>query len=201
MNLKALPSLFGFRRSAPVESAEASRLRSDAEAFVHRAHEAHGDFVFRTLQRFGVRDADLEDMTQEVFMIVLRKWTAYEPDVKMTTWLYGIAMRVAAGQRRRAWVRREEPTGELPHEATNESPESALVAARRARALDEVLGALDVDARAIFVMFEIEGLGAQEIGDLAGIPVGTVYSRLHYARKKFEHAAELRRRREERGAP
>ncbi len=192
MNLKALPSLFGFRRTAPAES---------GEAFVRRAHEAHGDFVFRTLQRFGVRDADLEDMTQEVFMVVLRKWHTYDREVKMTTWLYGIAMRVAAGQRRRAWVRREEPTSELPHETDEASPESALVAARRAQALEEVLGALDVDARAIFVMFEIEGLSAQEIGDVAGIPVGTVYSRLHYARKKFEQAAELRRRREERGTP
>ncbi len=166
---------------------------------MRRAHEAHGDFVFRTLQRFGVREADLEDMTQEVFVVVVRKWTTYQADVKLTTWLYGIAMRVAAGYRRRAWVRREQPTEVLPDQATESSPECDLVSARRAQALDEVLATLDVDARAIFVMFEIEGLSAKEIGEVAGVPVGTVYSRLHYARKKFEQSAERRRQRGERG--
>jgi RNA polymerase sigma-70 factor, ECF subfamily len=192
VNLKALPSFFGFR---PRESVETG------EAFVRRVHDAHADFVFRTLQRFGVRDADLDDMTQEVFLIVLRKRDTYDREVKVTTWLYGIAMRVAAGHRRRAWVRREEPTDVLPAGTSGDTPETALTRAQDELALEEVLMTLAIEPRAIFVMYEVEGMSAAEIADVVGVPVGTVHSRLHHARKRFQIAAERRRQREERGTP
>jgi len=169
-------------------------------------HAAHADFVWATLQRFGVRDADLEDMLQEVFIVVHRRLDSYDGTSKVTTWLFGIAMRVAAAHRRKAHVRRERAVEEVPEEGMDRSsapddPEQAAMR-RQARArLDEILDGMDLDRRAVFVMFEIEELSCDEIAALMGVPTGTVYSRLHKARKEFEASLARINARERRGSP
>jgi DNA-directed RNA polymerase specialized sigma24 family protein len=64
---------------------------------VERVHAAHADFVFRSLSRLGVREPDLLDMLQEVFVIVHRRAGSYDGTSKLTSWLFGICLRVAAG--------------------------------------------------------------------------------------------------------
>lgn len=158
-------------------------------------HAAHADFVWSALQRFGVRDADLEDALQEVFVVVHRRLDSFDGTSKMTTWLYGIAMRVAAAFRRKAHVRRERPVEEVP-EGDDESlsPEEAASRSQARATLHEILDEMDLDRRAVFVMFEVEELSCEEIAALVGIPVGTVYSRLHKARKEFAVAVERKKR-------
>jgi RNA polymerase sigma-70 factor (ECF subfamily) len=172
-------------------------LQTDAAGAldVTAVHVAHADFVWSSLQRFGVRDADLEDALQEVFVVVHRRLDSYDGTSKVTTWLFGIAMRVAAAFRRRAHVRRERAVEEVP-EGNDESlsPED-LASRQEARAtLEEILDAMDLDRRAVFVMFEVEELSCEEIAAIVGIPVGTVYSRLHKARKEFAAAVERKKR-------
>lgn len=155
---------------------------------VTAVHAAHGDFVWASLQRLGARDADLEDRFQEVFLVVHQRGGDFEGRSRVTTWLFGICLRVMAAHRRRAWVRRERATDETaeveaPH---GESPE-ALMERRRAQArLREVLDAMDLDRRAVFVMSVIEEMPADEVAAIVGVPAGTVYSRLHAARKQFD---------------
>jgi RNA polymerase sigma-70 factor (ECF subfamily) len=60
--------------------------------------------------------------------------------------------------------------------------------------LSELLAKLSPERRATFVLFEVEGASCEEIAELTGVPVGTVYSRLHLARKEVQKAA-LRLRR------
>lgn len=158
---------------------------------VASVHAAHADFVWASLQRLGIRSPDLEDLLQEVFLVVHQRLHTFDRSGPITAWLFGICRRVAAAHRRRAYVKNERAAAEdldLEAEDENADPERAA-AERQARArLERVLEALDGDKRAVFVMFEIEGLPCEEIGDLLGIPVGTVYSRLHAARKAFEKA-------------
>ena len=155
-------------------------------------HAAHADFVWATLQRFGVRDADLEDMLQEVFIVVHRRLDSFDGVSRITTWLYGICMRVAAAHRRKAHVRRERAVEEVPEENMDrtgqESPEEAAMRKQGRERLEEILDSMDLERRAVFVMFEVEELSCDEIAALSGVPVGTVYSRLHKARKEFESA-------------
>lgn len=164
-------------------------------------HEAHADFVFRSLQRLGVRGADLEDVFQEVFLVVHRRLSSFDGSSAITTWLFGICLRVAAAHRRRAWFRREVPTeepedGEAP---ASERPDEA-VAARQAQAIvRRVLDRMDLDRRAVFVMFELDQLPSEEIAAILGVPVGTVWSRLHVARKQFEKLLSAEQAREGRG--
>ncbi len=156
-------------------------------------HEEHADFVCLTLQRFGVRGADVEDQLQEVFLVVHRRLHTFDGSSRMRTWLYGICMRVAAGHRNRAYHRRERggDDGSDALEAApaeTASPEEAAVAAERRARLIAILDSMELEARGLFVMFELDEVPCDEIAEVLGVPIGTVYSRLHAARKAFQAA-------------
>ncbi len=155
-------------------------------------YEHHGRFVWASLQRLGVRDPDLEDVLQEVFVVVHQRLHTFDGSSKVTTWLFGICLRVASGYRRRGYRRRELAVAEPPEPARDErspsSPEEDLVAEQSRRRLHAILDDLDLEKRAVFVMFEIDELPCEEIASILGVPVGTVYSRLHSARKDFQRA-------------
>jgi RNA polymerase sigma-70 factor (ECF subfamily) len=153
-------------------------------------HTKHADFVWLTLQRLGVRDADVEDLLQEVFVVVHRRLHTFDESSRMTTWLFGICLRVAAAYRRRAHFRRERATGEVPEQATTDdgSPESMASASEAQARVRAVLDLMDLEERALFVMFEIDEVPCERIGEMLGVPVGTVYSRLQAARKSFQKA-------------
>src|SRR5688572_22833317 len=70
-------------------------------------YEAHVDFVWRCLRRFGVREADLMDVTQKVFLTAFMKRDDFEGRSALTSWLFGICQRIASDYRRSAPIRRE----------------------------------------------------------------------------------------------
>ena len=146
-------------------------------------------FVWATLQHMGVRPADLEDVFQEVFVVVHRRLSTYDGSCLVTTWLYGIALRLVANYRRRAW-RRLEKLEEAPHDAQvrshEASPEEALADRQAREQLGAILDEMNPEKRAVFVMFEIEQMPCDAIAAVVGAPVGTVHSRLHSARAQFE---------------
>jgi RNA polymerase sigma-70 factor (ECF subfamily) len=149
-------------------------------------------FVWRVLRRLGVREADVEDLCQEVFVIVHKKLPDFEGRSSVRTWIYGIALRVASDHRRRAHVRREEATGAVPEERLS-APQLRELERERAKAmLDEALAELDDDKRAVFVLYEIEQLDMKEVAEAVGCPLQTAYSRLHAARKRVTESIERR---------
>jgi RNA polymerase sigma-70 factor, ECF subfamily len=150
---------------------------------VAAVYREQADFVWRSLQHLGVRDSDLEDALQEVFVVVHRKLRGFDGRSQLTTWLFGICLRVAARLRRRAYFRREQQTAEPPERTCVTTPEDRALTAERQRLLDGALARLSLEQRAIFVWFEIESRPCQEIAEIMGVPLGTVYSRLHKARK------------------
>jgi RNA polymerase sigma-70 factor (ECF subfamily) len=158
-----------------------------------RIHEQYADFAWRSLQRLGVRSADLEDALQEVFIVVHRRLATFDGSSRFSTWLFGICLRVASGERRRAHVRRERSTDTLdesPDSRPGSDPEQTALRHEAERRLELALNGLSLERRAVFVMFEIEGMPAGAIADMLGIPIGTVYSRLSTARAEFSRAVE-----------
>lgn len=154
-------------------------------------YSRHADYVWATLQRFGVRESDLDDVFQEVFVVVHQRLHTFDRTARMTTWLYAICMRVASTYRRSAYVRREVVASDGVEEAVTDETQAPdeLLAAQQARArLAQILDGMELERRAVFVMFEIEGLSCPEIASLTGAPLGTVYGRLAAARKDFEKA-------------
>ena len=124
--------------------------------------------------------------------VVHKKLPSFRGDAQMTTWLYGISLRVASVHRRRSHVRRQRETQELEetHSVDFTNPEDELAERQRRSALEALLDELDVEKRALLVMFEIDELSCEEIASMLGVPVGTVYSRLHAARKSFAKAVD-----------
>jgi RNA polymerase sigma-70 factor (ECF subfamily) len=166
-----------------LEGREASRLD------LLSIHEENADFVWRMLQRMGVRDGDIEDQLQEVFVVVHHRLHTFDGSARMTTWLFGICTRVAAAYRRRAHRRREEVVADVPEgDVDGSSPEDAVIAQQARARLLGILDLMDLEKRAIFVMFELDEVPCESIAEILGVPVGTVHSRLHAARKDFQAA-------------
>ena len=159
---------------------------------------AHGPFVFRVLRRLGVRDADVDDTVQEVFIVVHRKLGDFEARSTVRTWIYGIAVRVASDHRRRARMRHEVTT-DAPPEIGVQPSQLEDMAKKQARAsLDRILDELDDDKRNVFVLYEIEQLPMAEVAQVVGCPLQTAYSRLHAGRKIVEARVQALRSEEER---
>ena len=138
----------------------------------------HFELVWRTLRRLGVPVSDLDDAAQQVFLVVRRKLSAIESG-KEKPFIFQTALRVASDARRTLRRRREVFDPTLLDGVDGSPGPDALVERKRARALlDLVLDELPLDLRAVFVLFEIEEMSSIEIGQLLGVPTGTVASRL-----------------------
>jgi len=162
-------------------------------------HDAHAPFVFRTLQRLGVRESELDDAVQEVFVVVHQKLGSFRGSARITTWLYGVALRVAYRFRRTARRRREAPD-ELDQSHVPDSrpgPDGVALEREARRQLAKVLDGMAPAKRAVLVMFELERLSTAQIAAELGVPAGTVYSRLSAARAEFERAVARLKKGEE----
>jgi RNA polymerase sigma-70 factor (ECF subfamily) len=122
-------------------------------------------------------------------MIVHRQLAGFRGRSRTTTWLYGISVRVASQHRRRGWVRRELLADQVPdHPSSSLGPEEAFVDAEERKKLAQVLDLMALEKRALFVMFELDEMPCEQIATILDVPVGTVHSRLHAARREFQDA-------------
>ncbi len=150
----------------------------------------HAPFIAAFLHRLGVHDSDVDDAVQEVFMVAHEKG-GYRPGPALPrSWLGAIAWRVAASRRRSVRRRREDFDDAALRSATVEgrSPSDAVMIAEQLLRVQRALDSLDDEHRATFILYEIEGEPCTSIADAMGVPTGTVYSRLHNARKRFAEA-------------
>jgi len=148
------------------------------------------DFVWRTVRRLGVPEAMADDATQQVFLIVQSRIATILTG-RERAFLFGVAMNVAAHVRRTIARRREVDEEQAPEVADHAPlPDEALDQQRARALLDEVLDALDMDLRTVFVMVELEEMTMAEIAEVLAVPPGTVASRLRRARAEFQKAAQ-----------
>jgi RNA polymerase sigma-70 factor, ECF subfamily len=150
------------------------------------------DYLCRTLRRLGIHSQDLEDLAQEVFLVLNRKWHDYDPSRPLRPYLFGIAFRVVAAHGRR---RGREVLWE-PQDVVDQGPrQDDLLESARAREL--VLRALEhvpLSRRAVFVMHDIDEVPMREITRTLSLPLFTGYSRLRKAREEFEAAVKALRK-------
>lgn len=167
---------------------ETAQPRHHDAASLFRQHAA---FVANFLHRLGVGPAELDDLVQEVFLVAHRRGGFIEDGrARPTTWLAEISIRVASVARRSRRRSREQPDLERVLDAESRDIEADRTIENQ-QSLDRVqaaLDSLDPDRRAIFILFELEGESCAAIAAGFDIPVGTVYSRLHKARKQFKDA-------------
>jgi RNA polymerase sigma-70 factor (ECF subfamily) len=114
----------------------------------------------------------------------------------MKTWLFGIALRVAKDYRRRAAKGAADVAiDDDTLVGTDPDPRQAALETESARLVQRALDALEEGRRAVFIMTELEGFTAAEIGESLGVPINTVYSRLRLARRDFIKSVRLFRAR------
>lgn len=162
-------------------------------------YDAEAEQVWQTLHRLGIRGADLQDLTHDVFLTAFRLCDAFDAARPLRPWLCGIAVRVVADFRKK--VRHEREVHEEPPDVADDAPaQDVVIAARQDRELlHHALESLDLNRRAVFVLFELNGHPMSEIASALEIPTNTAYSRLRLARADFQKA--VRRLRTQRGEP
>ena len=177
--------------SAPPGHLNASMADATRSLGFRALYDAHVDFVWRNLRRLGVSLTEVDDRTQEVFVVAHRRWATFEDHGHgPRAWLFQILLRVVSDARRHrrrhpedadggaAEGRRSEPASQLDDIARRESVEQ----------LDRALAVIDVGRRAVLVLHEIEEMTAPEIAKAMNLPLNTVYSRLRVARDELEQA-------------
>jgi len=158
---------------------------------------AHFDYVWHALRRLGVREADLEDVTHDVFLAVFRKLGEFDAARPLRPWLFGFAFRKASDYRELARHRFEvvsdnvERPDARPSALDHAMQSEALVAARAA------LATLELGRRAVFILHELDDCPMPEVACALGIPLNTAYSRLRLARAELALAVRRLRRRGE----
>ena len=151
-------------------------------------YDQYFDEVLRWVRAFGGAEADLEDLAQEVFVVVRRKLGSFDGG-NLPGWLYKIAKLTVRDHAHRAWFRRifRGPRAvafdEIPSALGD--PEAALETRENQRLFYRLVGKISERLRETFLLYEIEGYSGEEIATLQNIPVNTVWTRLHHARKEF----------------
>jgi RNA polymerase sigma-70 factor (ECF subfamily) len=160
----------------------------DALAF-DAVYDRYFDYVHRLVARLaGTSDPD--DLVQEVFLVVHRRLRGFEGRASLTTWLFRIAYRVVGAHIRRERLRRALRTALGWESEPVEPPRGPLLVeqAEQAAALAAALGSLSWKKRAVIVLHEVEGWPCRDIARRLGVPVDTVYTRLHHARRELATA-------------
>jgi RNA polymerase sigma-70 factor (ECF subfamily) len=168
--------------------AEPPASRSGAALDFQEVYRTHFRFAWRTLRHLGVREADVMDIAQNVFLVIHRKLPEFEGRSTLRTWIFAICRRAARDYRRSAPVRREfvVDAAELRRQMAGALIAPSDVDARNLTLLAEAaLGKLPEKLREVFVLFELEQMSGDEIAALLEIPVGSVRSRLRLARDAF----------------
>jgi RNA polymerase sigma-70 factor (ECF subfamily) len=147
----------------------------------------HYASIWRLLRRLGVREADLDDAAQEVFWVAARRLA----DIRIGSehsFLYGVALRVASGERRKlrnAGTPVFSICPESPVPCGKKNPEQRVEDKQARQLLDHVLDQMSPSLKSIFVLYELENIAVKEIAELHEIPLGTANSRLRRARIEF----------------
>ncbi len=149
----------------------------------------HAVFVARFLARLGARGAEVDDLVQDVFLTAHRRGGFDPGPARATTWLAEIAVKVLSTHRRTKRRRPEAPEDDIGAVASAETdPAERAAAGQLVERLDEALQQLDMDKRAVFVLFELDAIPCSDIAEGLGVPLTTVYSRLHAARSELKTA-------------
>jgi len=162
--------------------------------------DRYKEIVFSVAYRFA-RDPDLAmDLAQDVFIRAYRGIKSFQGKSSFSTWLYRIAVNTCIDYTRRrsrsidpltvpeevADYADSEPTAGEPAVG----PDGLALASELGEQIQAAIDALPSYHKAVFVLYEIKGLSYKEIAETVGCSIGTVMSRLHYARKKLRAMLE-----------
>lgn len=151
-------------------------------------------FVWRCLRGLGVRDSELDDAAQDVFVTVHRRLSTFRGESTIRSWLFGIVRNVAFKHRRR--LARKPTTAQVlapepPH--LGPSPLERAQSNEAAAFVRTFLEQLNEKKREVFVLAVLEETNIPEVALALSIPLNTAYTRLRSVRSDFQKALARRR--------
>jgi RNA polymerase sigma-70 factor, ECF subfamily len=152
----------------------------------------HLDAAYTLARYLMQNDHDAQDVVQDACLRALKYFRGFRgaEAAEARAWVLAIVRNTAYTWRRRgAGALTTEFDESLHSEAVDhDNPESAAVTASERESLRHAIDELPPEFREVIVLRELEGLSYKEISDVAGVPVGTVMSRLSRARRRLEEA-------------
>lgn len=171
------------------------RERREQTADFQQFYLAHVDTVRRVLARLLGPRVDVSDAIQDVFVVALQKRHAYSGEALPATWLHAIAQRIALATRRRARLRAFLGLDAASNLAGGATPQQLFEDREASELLYAYLDKLSEKKRAVWILYELEELSGEEIAEIVGCPVKTVWTRLFHARRELTALSRLRSQR------
>jgi RNA polymerase sigma-70 factor (ECF subfamily) len=151
----------------------------------------HAQGVLHVIYRMCGEMQVAEDAAQETFIQAWLRLQSYRPGTSLRNWLYRIAVNTAIDMLRKEKRILPGAVEDLQLTDPGPSPEALVTNSERALTVQRAVLALPDSSRAVLVLREYEGLSYQEIAEALDIPVGTVMSRLNYARTLLRESLEV----------
>lgn len=191
--------------AVPTEALVRRAQEGDRSAFDDLHRQLSGR-IQRHLRVLLGPTADVDDALQSVFLEAYRNLGKFDHSSKFTTWLHGIAVRVALNasrskrRRGRAMNNLSDQTSFRPSSVTA-TPEAAAVSQEQLARLHRLLASVDEGKRIAFLLYYVEQLELSELGDRLGVSPGTAWARVKRARaqvlREMEREQRVRRPRSE----
>lgn len=168
-----------------------ARLADGDTSALGTLYERHHEAIRRFAARASGSTTEAEDITHATFLTVAKIAPSFDGRLSCRPWLFGVAARTLS-HRRRGAGRLSRFLEKLGWTAIGEKndPRDALEARAERSGLERALDGLTDAKRTVIVMFEIEEMSGEEIAEALSIPVGTVWTRLHAARRELRARME-----------
>ena len=150
----------------------------------------HAQGVMNLIYRMYGDAQIAEDAAQETFIQAWLHFSSYRPQMSLRNWLYRIAVNAATDLLRKEKRILPNSLEELQLQDPQPGPEALYSQEERTALIRKAVLSLPDACRAVLVLREYEGLSYHEIADTLDIPLGTVMSRLNYARKLLRSQLE-----------
>lgn len=179
--------------SASDEQLVAWAKDGDTEAFEELIHR-HRDKIYARAMIMMRNEGDAVDLSQEAWVKAWQRLRQFQGESSFATWMTRIVINLCLDQIRRQKRTRAESIEELEEESggverqmpiAENNPTEGLETEELRRRIDEAMGKLTDAHRTVLVLHEFEGLEYKEIAKRVGISIGTVMSRLFYARRRL----------------
>lgn len=155
-------------------------------------YAAYFEFVWSCTRRMGIRESEMDDVVQDVFIVIHGKLSTLEKPESLRSWIYGIIRRTASSHHRSRrttlYSDAEYDTSSSVAYPQSPTPLELAVQSDQTRLLWTLLDKLEPAKREVLVLSELDEMTAPEIAAAIEIPLNTVYSRLRSARQDLDLA-------------
>ncbi len=160
--------------------------------------------VFTLALRMLGRQADAEEVTQDVFVQVFRNVEAFRGDAKLSTWIFRVAVNLCKNRMKydsRRQSRRHDDLGDYEERdalrgaegvssGTVARPDHALEERQLVDVVRDAIDTLEPEFRQLVLLRDVEDLAYEDIAEVTGLNVGTVKSRIHRGRTQLREKVE-----------